>query len=454
MEQLNLLALNGLLGYGYELESLEKGLDFAPAMLGCDAGSTDAGPFYLGSGSQLVNEAQARRDLRHALRGARRLGVPLLIGSAGTAGGEPHLQSLMTALRLLAAEDRLHFKVAQIHAEIDKNTVLQALTEQRVESMPGAPSLTAQAVQKSERIVGQMGTEPFIRALHHGAEVIVAGRACDAAIFASLPIMLGYDPGLSLHMAKVIECGALCARPPSAGDSVMGTIGDDHFTIRTLNPKRRVTAQSVASHSLYEQPNPNQFEEPEGTVDLSGAEYQLLPDGSVRVSGSRFIPHAGGTTIKLEGARLEGYRTFTIAGIRDFRILSHLEEIEAETRSSVAKNLAVNPEESGYRLLFRYYGRDAVLGTNEPLAGNTGHEVGVLIEAIAASQETADNILALARSSFLHCSFPGRSTTAGNLAFPFSPSDVSAGPAYSFSIYHLLHGADQRELFQVEYDEL
>ena len=176
MEQLNLLALNGFLGYGYELESLENGLDFAPAMLGCDAGSTDAGPFYLGSGSQLVREAQVRRDLRHALQGARRLGVPLLIGSAGTAGGEPHLQSLLTAVRLLAAEDHLHFKLAQIHAEIDKNIVLQALTEQRIESMPGAPSLTARAVQRSERIVGQMGTEPFIRALRHGAEVIVAGR--------------------------------------------------------------------------------------------------------------------------------------------------------------------------------------------------------------------------------------------------------------------------------------
>ena len=95
-----------------------------------------------------------------------------------------------------------------------------------------------------------------------------------------------------------------------------------------------------------------------------------------------------------------------------------------------------------------------MLGPNEPLKDRQAHEAGVLIEAIASTQEAADNILALARSSFLHCSFPGRSTTAGNLAFPFSPSDLSAGRTYSFNIYHLLHGAAQEELFPVEYEEL
>ncbi len=318
MEELKLVALNGFLGYGYELESLELGLKAEPRMLGADAGSTDAGPFYLGSGTQLVKTAQIHRDFRYALRVARELGVPLVIGSAGTAGGEPHLQALTEVVRRCAREDNLHFKLAMIHGEIEKEVVLQALREGRIEAMPGVDPLSAEEVQRSERIVGQMGTGPFIQALSEDAEVIIAGRACDAAIFAALPIMLGYDHALAMHLAKVIECGALCARPPSAGDSVLGTIREDHFTVRALNPKRRVTPESVASHSLYEQPNPNLFEEPEGTVDLSAAEYESMPDGSVRISGSRFHPRSGGITIKLEGARLEGYRTVTVAGIRDF----------------------------------------------------------------------------------------------------------------------------------------
>jgi hypothetical protein len=454
MEELKLLALNGFLGYGYDPESLKAGLASSLGMIGADAGSTDAGPFYLGSGEQLVKTAQVYRDLKPALRGARELGVPLVIGSAGTAGGEPHLQSLLEVVYRCAKEDRLHFKLAIIHAEIGKEVVLQALAENRIQAMPGVPALNPEDVEQSTRIVGQMGTEPFIRAHEEGAQVIIAARACDASIFAALPIMQGFDPALSLHLAKVIECGALCARPPSAGDSVMGTIRSDHFLVRALNPKRRVTAESVASHSLYEQPDPNVFEEPEGTLELSEADYALLPDGSVRVTGSRFSLRPGGTTIKLEGARLEGYRALTVAGVRDFKILEHLKDIEAETRSMVERNLADSIGRPGYRLFFRYYGCNAVLGAREPLANRNGHEAGVLMEVIASTQEGADNILALARSSFLHCSFPGRSTTAGNLAFPFSPSDLSAGRAYSFSIYHLLHGAEQRELFSIEYEQL
>ena len=32
----------------------------------------------------------------------------------------------------------------------------------------------------------------------------------------------------------------------------------------------------------------------------------------------------------------------------------------------------------------------------------------------------------------------GRKSTAGNLAFPFAPNDVSFWPVYEFSVYHLM----------------
>ena len=37
-------------------------------------------------------------------------------------------------------------------------------------------------------------------------------------------------------------------------------------------------------------------------------------------------------------------------------------------------------------------------------------------------------------------------STAGNLAFPFSPSDIPMGEAYEFSVYHLMR-TDPRALF-------
>jgi hypothetical protein len=41
-----------------------------------------------------------------------------------------------------------------------------------------------------------MGMGPFRRALAEDIDVLIAGRACDTAIFASLPTMLGFPSGL------------------------------------------------------------------------------------------------------------------------------------------------------------------------------------------------------------------------------------------------------------------
>jgi len=49
----------------------------------------------------------------------------------------------------------------------------------------------------------------------------------------------------------------------------------------------------------------------------------------------------------------------------------------------------------------------------------------------------------------LHYGYPGRISTAGNLAFPFSPSDFKVGEVYEFSIYHLME-AGPEEHFKVD----
>ena len=60
-----------------------------------------------------------------------------------------------------------------------------------------------------------------------------------------------------------------------------------------------------------------------------------------------------------------------------------------------------------------------------------------MIEAVAPTQEQSDALIGLARSKALHQGFPDRKATAGNLAFPFSPSDFSGGEVYEFALYHL-----------------
>lgn len=54
----------------------------------------------------------------------------------------------------------------------------------------------------------------------------------------------------------------------------------------------------------------------------------------------------------------------------------------------------------------------------------------------------------------LHYGYPGRIATAGNLAFPFSPSDFHAGKVYEFSVYHLLEVEDPAAPFRIDVYEL
>jgi hypothetical protein len=58
------------------------------------------------------------------------------------------------------------------------------------------------------------------------------------------------------------------------------------------------------------------------------------------------------------------------------------------------------------------------------------------------------------RSTLLHAGYPGRISTAGNLAFPYSPSDFKAGEVFAFSLYHLLQVRDPCALFPIEYVEI
>jgi hypothetical protein len=49
-EPLRVLSASGQLGYGIPQASFELGLQRQPHFIGCDMGSNDPGPFYLGSG--------------------------------------------------------------------------------------------------------------------------------------------------------------------------------------------------------------------------------------------------------------------------------------------------------------------------------------------------------------------------------------------------------------------
>jgi hypothetical protein len=54
----------------------------------------------------------------------------------------------------------------------------------------------------------------------------------------------------------------------------------------------------------------------------------------------------------------------------------------------------------------------------------------------------------------LHFGYPGRISTAGNLALLYSPSDIQCGKVYVFNVYHLMEVDDPKGLFPVEVYEV
>ena len=106
------LSLCGLLGYGYSLTGLANALKMDLDFVGVDAGSTDPGPYYLGSGKGFVKRLQIKRDLELILPEIKARQIPLIIGSAGGSGARPHVDALLEIIGEIAREKQLSFKTA------------------------------------------------------------------------------------------------------------------------------------------------------------------------------------------------------------------------------------------------------------------------------------------------------------------------------------------------------
>ncbi len=444
LTELRVLSPTAILGYGFPLASFQAGLERNPHVIAVDAGSTDPGPYYLGSGESFTQRSAVKRDLRYMIDAALQRKIPLIIGTAGGSGAKPHVDWNLAIIEEILVELKKEAQIAVIYSDIDRDILLQELKNGRVKPLGPVAELTEEDILASTNIVAQMGLEPIMEAIEKGAEIIVSGRAYDPTVFAALPVLKGFDMALALHMGKILECAAIAANPGSGSDCLMGTIGADSFILETLNSERECTRLSVAAHTLYEKSDPYSLPGPGGTLDLHGTTFEQLPGGRVRVAGTEFVP-TDGYFLKLEGASLMGYRTISIAGVRDPIMISQIDEIIERVKDRVADNFQ---DLKDYQLHVHCYGKNGVMGELEPHPA-PGHELGLVIEAVAPTQEIADTICSFARSTMLHYGYPGRKATAGNLAFPYSPSDVSAGAVYKFSIYHLLQVDDPKSLFPV-----
>jgi hypothetical protein len=140
---LKVLSASGQLGYGIPEQALAAGLAREPDFIGCDMGSVDPGPVYLGSGEMATSPSITKRDLAAVLIGARKLNVPLIIGTAGTAGAAPHLEATLDMIREIAREHSLHFRLATIRSDLTAARVGLALAAGELKALGGTPACHA-----------------------------------------------------------------------------------------------------------------------------------------------------------------------------------------------------------------------------------------------------------------------------------------------------------------------
>ncbi|MGE8690499.1 MAG: acyclic terpene utilization AtuA family protein [Achromobacter sp.] len=444
MRSMSIICPNGHLGFApLRTESFQLGVAAGPDFIAADSGSDDVGPVPLGSDTSTSPQAWQRHDLEQMLLAARKLGVPMIVGSAGDTGANSRVDLYVRLIKEIAAEHGLApFKIGYFYSEVDKERVRKALRDGvQVAGLDGYANLTEAELDATDRIVAVAGVHPYVELLQAGADVIVGGRSSDAAVFAAPALYRGYDADKAYYLGKVLECASFCAEPYGGKETVMGEISAEDVRVTAMHPDQRCTIASVAGHAMYERSNPYEEFFAGGKLDMTHCNYEQLSEKTTRITGSRFVP-AEQVRVKLEGSGKVGERYMGLCGIRDPYTIENVDRVIAWAREKVRERFG----DSGYELHYKVYGRDGVMGDLEPLRDQPGHELCVMVQGVAPTAEMAEELTLTGLRQMFYARLPDVKGTAGSVSFPLDEV-VRTSAAYRWTLNHTLPVSNAGELF-------
>ncbi len=427
----------GSLGSGVRESEIEYGLARGADVIATDAGSTDSGAAYLALGKSKNNRGAVKRDLGILLRAHARTGIPVIVGTAGQAGGDLNVDWTRDILLELVRELGIAPRIALLYSEQEKASLKAFNRQGRVRPLPPLGPLEDATVDACEHIVALMGVEPFVAALEAGADIVIGGRATDTAVLASYPIWKGAPWGAAWHAGKIAECGAQCCLNPADGAGVLLTIDDAGFEVAPLSDTNRCTPHSVSKHMLYENSDPHHLHEPGGILDVTAAVYVPRGERAVRVEGAEWVPQP--YTMKLEGAAAGDYQTLMLVGIQDPDVLRDVGAFHDRLLAALYERTrkSIPAQELGeFHISLRMYGWNAVSG-DTPVDAPPPREIGVLFVATARSQALADAIAHACNPYFFHYPMV-MDKELPSYGFPFSPADVPRGRVFEFKLNHVV----------------
>jgi hypothetical protein len=441
---LRIVCPNGHLGFApIKPGSFKIGCASEPDLICADSGSCDVGPVPLGSDTSSSPLQWQVEDLETMLLASRRLGVPMIIGSAGDTGTNSRVDLFVGIIRDLARKHGLpKFRLGYFYSEVGRDVLRGRIDAgDAITGLDGRAPLDCATLDVTDRVVAVAGVQPYVKLLDQGADVIIGGRSSDCAIFAAPAIRRGFPEGLAYFYGKILECASFCCEPYGAKESVLGEITADDVKVSAMLPEQRCTIASVAGHAMYERANPFYEHFLGGHIDMSECRYEQYDERTVRVTGPRYVP-ATELRVKLEGSGKIGERYVGIVGVRDPYTIANIDLVTGWARRQVAERFG----DLGYELHFSVYGRDAILGPAEPLRAMPGHELAVVVQGIAPNKAMAEEVAMIATRQMFYARLPQVKGTAGGVAFLLDEV-MPASPAYRWTLNHTMRLDDPLELF-------
>ena len=451
MIPIKVLVPSGVLGLGFDLEALNNGVKNNPDIISIDGGSTDSGPYSLGSGTSKYSRAAIKAEWKSLMIAREKANVPLVIGSCGTCGTNGMVDWMENITIELAEELNQNIKIAKLYCQQEKNFIKKNFQLSKIFPLNPAPMLNDHLIEEMTNIVALAGAEQIQECINTGAEIILAGRTTDTAIISALPLMKGANPGSSWHGAKVAECGALCTTNPTSG-VVMVEFDKTGFTVEPMSKNASCTSETVAAHMLYENADPYILHEPGGYMDVTYSNYYNIDTKKVRVEGAKW--HSSKQySVKLEGAKIAGYQASLLVLLRDKNYVENVkkwtDKLSKFLKKEINERMAIDTSE--YSMEFRHIGLNATLGELEKNI-RSPVEVGVLC-LITSKNQISTEIAKLINPFLLH--FPLSSNEElPTFAFPFSPVHSDRGCVYEFALNHILELDNPMDAFQIEISEV
>ena len=240
-----------------------------------------------------------------------------LAASSGTRivcnGGGVNPGAAGEAVRDLARELGLgHMRIATVHGD----DVLDRLEEFSSAGLdfPNLDTGEESLDRIRDRIVAAnvyTGAEGIVEALARGADVVIAGRVSDSALYIG-PLMYEFgwrfEPafvdriGAAITMGHVVECSAAVTGGMSSRFDEMPEMGRVGFPIlevsedgsavltKVAGSGGRVDSFTVKEHLTYETLDPRQYLSPDGVADFTTVQLEEIGPDRVRMTGMRGGP--------------------------------------------------------------------------------------------------------------------------------------------------------------------